>query len=192
MSVQPGSAPQKKSLGAELLSLLRDFLVIALALALTQAYLFQFIRVDGTSMADTLKNGDILLVNKLDRNFQRGDVVICQYPGRLNAEINLNASLSLKIHTIFVKRLVALPGDTVAIRQGRLYVNGSLTEDPEHMASLPADYPRRVLGENEYFVIGDNRGRSNDSRSVGPITLDMLRGKVICVLWPLNAIRSVH
>ena len=189
---QKTKAPRKKSFLRDILSFLFSFLCIAVLLFLFQAYVLELIRVDGTSMADTLRNGDIVLVNKLDRNFQRGDVVICHYPDRLSAAIDLNASMSLRIHTAFVKRLVALPGDTVAIRQGKLFVNGRLTEDPPHMASLPADYPRRLLGENEYFVIGDNRGNSNDSRSVGPVTLDMLRGKVIFVLWPPSGIRAVQ
>ena len=95
---------------------------------------------------------------------------------------------------VFVKRLVGLPGDTLEIRMQKLYVNGELVPDPPEMGSPPADYGPITLEEDQYFVIGDNRLTSNDSRKdyVGPISRDMLQGKVKCVLWPLNRIRGIN
>ena len=90
------------------------------------------------------------------------------------------------MYTIFVKRLVALPGDTVEITDGHLYVNGELVPDPEKMGSVPRDYAKRTLGEDEYFVVGDNRLTSHDSRAsdVGPISRSEIMGKVTNVLLP--------
>ena len=160
---------------------------------LVQAFLIQFVRVKGTSMCDTLQNGEIALVTKWDRDFHRGDVVICQYPGRVDFSADINAASTLTVHTIFVKRLVALPGDTVMIRDGKMYVNGEAVPDPEKMGSTPRDYPARTLGADEYFAVGDNRSSSHDSRAddVGPLSLSMLRGKVKAVIWPLQSIRRV-
>ena len=184
---------EKKPLGQEILSLAGTLLCAVALIAVFQAYVVQFVNVNGTSMTNTLQNGEIMLVSKLDRNYQRGDIVVCHYPGRVDASFNLNASLSIRKNTIFVKRLVALPGDTLFIRGGVLYVNGEAVENPEYMGSTPRDFAEITLGDDAYFVIGDNRLTSHDSRAddVGPISRDMIRGKVKCVIWPLNAIRSV-
>lgn len=184
---------KKRSAAREVFSFLRLFLGMLALIFLLQTFLVQFVRVKGTSMCDTLQNGEIALVTKWDRNFHRGDVVICQYPGRTDFSADVSAAAALTVHTIFVKRLVALPGDTVMIRDGKLYVNGSAVADPEKMASTPRDYPERTLGADEYFVIGDNRFSSHDSRAadVGPLRLSMLLGKVKAVIWPLYSIRAV-
>ena len=120
--------------------------------------------------------------------------MICRYPGRTTGGFNLGANVGVQIHELFVKRLVALPGDTIFIVNGALYVNGEQVPDPVNMASVPQDYAPRLLGADEYFVIGDNRLHSHDSRSsdVGPISADAIMGKVKCVLWPLSNIRGVE
>ena len=148
-------------------------------------------------MNNTLKDGEIMLVSKPDYVWAspgRGDVVICRYPERLERTFSLSASLSLTQHTIFVKRLVALPGDTVEIRNGQLYINGEAAQDPRSLGSTARDMPRRTLGSDEYFVLGDNRFSSHDSRSqdVGPLRRDMILGKAKWVIWPLNSIRTIE
>lgn len=209
MSLQRGprhgaEQSQKKPLTGK--QRLRRFFLSGISLVLTaavvaflaQAYLFQPIRVDGTSMEGTLRNGEIVLVSKLygwlGGGLQRGDVVICRYPHRTEAAFALGASLSVTQHTLFIKRLVALPGDTVEIREGALYVNEARVPDPPQMGSTPRDYARRTLGVDEYFVMGDNRFSSHDSRAddVGPISGSALTGKVSYVIWPLANIRSVE
>ena len=138
-----------------------------------------------------------MLVSKLDYLFgdmQRGDIVICRYPGRTEGSLPLAAALGLTRHTLFVKRLVALPGDTLEIHGGRLYVNGALTADPPAMASTPRELARRTLGPDEYFVMGDNRFSSLDSRAegVGPLRRTNLVAKVLLAVWPLSSIRAIH
>lgn len=162
-----------------------------------ESFLIFPIRVEGGSMRDTLRDGEVLLASPLPYalgEMRRGDIVICRYPGRTEGSLPLAAALGLTRHTLFVKRLVALPGDTLEIHGGRLYVNGALTADPPAMASTPRDLARRTLGPDEYFVMGDNRFSSLDSRAegVGPLRRTDLVAKVLLAVWPLSSIRAIH
>ena len=191
---------KNKPLALKIWSWVWTILAAVLIAVAVRAFVAEPIRVDGTSMTNTLKDGEIVLATKWDYLFgtpQRNDIVICRYPGRVNergaSQINISAALSLDTYTLFVKRLVALPGDTVQITGGHLYVNGEYVEDPEFMASSPRDYPLRKLGEDEYFVMGDNRYSSHDSRAddVGPISRSAIMGRVECVILPWANHRSV-
>lgn len=187
----------------------RDWIVsIAAALLIVfviRNFLFQIIRVDGDSMYDTLLNNERLFVSVLDvrlNGVNRDDIVICHYPNRGS--------------TNFVKRAVAVPGDTVYRENGVTHVvyettdeNGETTVVDEmlderyglyFLGGSSDDYAPYTLGENEYFVVGDNRYNSHDSRDwndsspvndVGPITGDMLVGRVRSVIFPFSNIRSV-
>ena len=175
-----------------------EAVVIAMAIRM---FILEPIRVDGESMCNTLQDGEIVLAMKTPywtQNPQRGDVVICHYPGRMNEQglgpINFSASIRLDFSTIFVKRIVGVPGDYLQISSGHLYVNGELVPDPENMGSVPSDYPLIHLGEDEYFVVGDNRHYSHDSRysDVGPISRNDILAKVTQVLLPLSSWRAVE
>jgi len=188
---------KKKTPKEELMSWIWTLLAAFLIASLIRAFVAEPIKVDGNSMTNTLMDGEIMLVSKLDYMFgemERGDVVVCRYPGRTQGSVNLGAALSLDTHTLFVKRLVGLPGDTLWIANGVLYVNGEAVPNPEKMASTPRDMTPITLGRDEYFVVGDNRYTSHDSRSsdVGPISSSAIMGKVKCVLFPLNAIRGIE
>lgn len=162
----------------------KDWIVsFAVALAvvlLVRAFLFTIIRVDGPSMSDTLLNGDRLYVDVLDMRLNgpsRFDVVILHYPNRKEN---------------FVKRVVGVPGDTIEVTNGVLTVNGVQYDEPYLTPERVVSFSRATsnftvtLGEDEYFVMGDNRDNSNDSRRVGVITRDMFVGKVLRIIWPLN------
>ena len=166
-------------------------------------FVIRMIGVDGHSMDPTLADGERLFVTVADVKFgdvERGDVVICHYPNRG--------------WTNFVKRVVAVPGDTVYRENGVTHVVYSVktavgTEiydeelDPSKgyiLLGAGPDYEPYVLDEDEYFVVGDNRYNSHDSRDwndtspsndVGPITKDMIVGHVRHVIWPLGSIREV-
>ena len=188
---------EKKTLKQEIMSWIWTLIAALVIATVFRAYIAEPIRVDGNSMTNTLLDNEIVLVSKLAYRFgemERGDIVICRYPGRVTSHFNLGAAISVENHVLFVKRLVALPGDTVEIKNTVLYVNGEAVPDPEFMASRPGDYPLRVLGEDEYFVIGDNRRTSHDSRAydVGPISKDAIMGKVTRVLLPFSSFRSVE
>ena len=170
-------------------------LVIALIIAfLCRTYIFEPVRVDGDSMYPTLHHGEFMYVSKLDYGSsfigipftgigsyftvggepERFDVVVCNYPNRLNEHgSRLN----------FVKRLVGLPGDTVAIRGGFLYVNGVKYDEPFLAEYCAEDFGPYTVPAGYYFVMGDNRNNSKDSRAVGPVDRSEIVGKVEGVIW---------
>ena len=169
---------------AKILKELREWvvsLVVALAIVLViRSFLFTLIRVDGPSMSDTLLNGDRLFVTVLDMRLNgpdRFDVVILHYPNRTEN---------------FVKRVIGIPGDTIEVKSGVLTVNGVeydesyLTPDRAKRFSMPSNDFTVTLGEDEYFVMGDNRDNSNDSRNVGVITRDKFVGKVRQIIFPFS------
>ena len=198
----------KKTVGQEIKEWILSLAVALVIVLLCQNFLFTLITVDGHSMDTTLADGEKLFVSVLDVKLQggvnRNDVVICKYPGRTTTWLGF-----IKRPTYFVKRAVAVPGDTVYRKQGVTYVtyeeNGeTVTESLDGAYVLyydPAgDYEPYMLGENEYFVVGDNRGNSHDSRDwndsnpegdVGPITNDMLVGRVRCIIWPLSSLGGI-
>ncbi len=174
--------------------------VVCFALILATAVrglLGEPVRVDGNSMNDTLLDGEIVIAAKpkmLAGNLERGDVVICHYPGRNEKTWRVGTKLTLKVDTAFIKRLIALPGDAVAIIDGQLYINDMPVEEDFIAHKSMQSYPRRVLKNDEYFVMGDNRSNSHDSRSfdVGPITEDMIVGHAKWVIFPFNRIRAIN
>ena len=194
----------KKSFWGEVREWAVSLLVAVVVVLFLQNFVFTLIRVDGQSMMTTLLDGERLFVTVADVKFgsiSRDDVVICHYPNRGN--------------TFFVKRAVGVPGDTVYRKEGVTHIVYETTDESGQTVTVdnalddvfvlyynPAnDYDPYVLGEAEYFVVGDNRGNSHDSRDwndsdssndVGPITKDMITGHVRYVIWPLSDIRAVE
>lgn len=180
--------------------MLREIIGWLLALAaagvlafLLRAFVFLWVRVDGASMENTLLNREFVFVSRI-ASYRRGDVVLCEYPRRVISDWSLGPGLHLARHTLFIKRLVALPGDTVEIRDGALLVNGEPVPDPPRMKSPPRDLAPLTLPRDRYFVMGDNRGVSHDSRArdVGSLPKKMLQGKAIFVAFPLHRARRIR
>lgn len=196
---------KKKSFWRELGEWVVSLAAAVVIVLLIQNFLFTLIRVDGASMNSTLLDGERLFVTVADVKFggvERDAVVICHYPNRGR--------------TFFVKRVVGVPGDTVYRENGVTHIVSETVDengetvivdnplDAEFVSifyNVDNDYEPYVLGADEYFVVGDNRGNSHDSRDwndsdpsrdVGPITKDMLVGRVRCVIWPFNSIRGVE
>lgn len=152
-------------------------LVIAVILALAlRTFVAALVIVKGNSMAPTLKNGQIMLVRMGRwRKVERGDVVICRYPGRGRR--------------FFVKRAVGLPGDRVCRTGGVTLLNGESLDARANVFRSEYEY---VLGEDEYFCVGDHRANSHDSRDwqraggnqVGPLPKKMIFGVAKWVIWP--------
>ena len=167
----------KKTFKQELISWILT-LAAAVAIGLViRTFLFVPVKVKGESMQNTLMNKEIVLATKYDYlsgDFHRRDIVICHYPDRGG--------------TLFIKRLIALPGDTIEMHGGELYVNGELVNESDIDMNTPftTNLGPYTLGEDEYFVMGDNRGNSNDSRAVGPLTRKMIVGHVQRVIYPFN------
>ncbi len=168
------------------------WLVCALLIALlVRQLVIEPIRVKGGSMRSTLENGEIMLVNRaayLLGQPQRQDVVICLYPGRYRDKWKL-------IPQYFVKRIIGLPGETVAIEDGVVLIDGVPLEEPyldEAHTKRKTSMAPVTLGEDEYFVLGDNRDSSNDSRRVGALKRKALIGKVQAVFFPFNSVRRIR
>lgn len=166
-------------------------LAIVAAVLLVRQFLVEPVRVKGTSMLSTLQNGEMLLVTKLDYLLsepQRHDVVICYYPDRFVDRWKL-------IPQYFVKRVIGLPGETIEVHEGTVYINGEPLDegylDPEHTKRLTSMEPI-TLGEDEYFVMGDNRDNSNDSRRIGPLTRAMIVGHVRYAFFPFSQRRAIR
>ena len=173
-----------------------------MAIAATVRYfVFEPVRVDGHSMDTTLADKEVMLVTKpevLLGKLKHGDVVVVRFPDRFTqATLRLGApiDISLSSHTLFVKRLVGLPGDVIAVQGGHLYLNDQPVDEPyiDEDKFGGRDFARYTLKEDEYFVMGDNRANSNDSRSpsVGPLSYDMIVGHAKMVLLPVGKLRTI-
>ncbi len=150
----------------------RDLLLAIVVLALLQASVLQVSVVRGTSMEPTLHDGDRLVVDRLARRIdgiEHGDVVVLRNPAEGDVD--------------FVKRVVGLPGDRVALRQGRLLVNGREAEGYEHVPD-DCDMPELLVPPEHFFVLGDNRPVSADSREFGIVPAPLLLGTVRARVWP--------
>ena len=154
-----------------------------IAALLIRRYVLSFARIKGTSMLPTLKNGDWAFVWRLPylwRHPRRGEVVICHFPGRKLKRLPF-------LKQLFVKRVMGLPGETIEIIEGTLHVDGTPLSEPYLDPARTRFFRTRLpvtLQENQYYVLGDNRDSSNDSRRVGPLKCRAIRGRVICVVWP--------
>jgi len=170
------------SLRSEIRVWTRDLLIaIGLALVII-VFLYQPVKVEGTSMAPLLSDQERIFINKFVYRFepiQRGDVVVFWYP--------LDRSKS------FIKRVIGLPGETVEIRQGVVYVNGKAVAEPyvpQKYEDLSDFGPVRVP-KDSYFVMGDHRVSSNDSRVFGPVASRYIYGRAAFAYWPVDHFGSL-
>ena len=175
-SVSDTVGPWKRML-VEVVSGVQTLVSAAVYATLIVTFGFQVARVDGLSMAPTLEDHDRLIVNKLVYELgdpRPGDIVMLYYP--LNPE------------TMFVKRVIAKEGDTVRIVDGRVYVNDIPLQDdyvPSEFRSHD-DWGPQVIQQGYYFVMGDHRNNSSDSRHWGPVPKKYIVGKVKVRWWPLQ------
>jgi signal peptidase I len=140
------------------------------------------VKVEGTSMAPLLSDQERIFINKFVYRFEpieRGDVVVFWYP--------LDRSKS------FIKRVVALPGETVELRAGRLYVSGKELMEPYVPSNYldGASYPLLTIPSDSFFVMGDHRDSSNDSRVFGPVARQCIYGKAVFAYWPVDHFGSL-
>ncbi|MGH9615818.1 MAG: signal peptidase I [Acidobacteriaceae bacterium] len=158
-------------------SWVRDLLFAVGISFLIITFLYQPVRVEGTSMMPGLRDQERLFINKFQYHFEpihRDDVVVFHYP--------LDPSKS------YIKRVIALPGDTLRIDDGQVYVNGKALKEPYVPLRFRDDrsYPKTILPPDEYFVMGDHRLISSDSRDFGPVNRKLIYGKATFVYWPTD------
>ena len=164
-------------------SWLRDLVVSVAVSAFIIIFLYQPVRVEGTSMLPVLEDQDRLFINKIAYRvgeIHAGDVVVFQYP-RDHAKS-------------YIKRVIALPGDRIRIDQGQVVVNGKLLMEPYLQSRFADDrsQPEMVLPPGEYFVMGDHRSISSDSRDFGPVDRGLIYGKAVFVYWPMEQVGVVR
>ncbi len=152
-------------------------LVVALVI---RAFFLAAFYIPSESMVPTLEKGDRVLVNKLSyklHDVHRGDVVVFERPP--NEPDNGIKDL--------IKRVVALPGETVEVRDCKVLINGNALEEPYvKQWTRTCTFAPKTIGDNEVFVMGDNRDDSQDSRFFGPISQDLIVGRAFVIVWPLT------
>lgn len=168
-----------------------EFFVSSAAVAIL-IYLFitQPHQVNGNSMYPNFQSGEFLLTDKLSYRFgspERGDVIIFTAPSTAHCPVGFNCD--------FIKRIIALPGERIKVEKGKIYINGKVLDEPYQRAlkftgggnvsgSYLAEGTERVIPDNNYVVMGDNRPASSDSRDWGPVAQKLIVGKVLLRYWP--------
>lgn len=183
------AAPTTSSSASSLLREVAEVVVLAIILYFGISFAVQAVHVEGLSMYATLDNNDYLIANKIDYRLhppQRGDIIILRPPTDNSKD--------------FIKRVIALPGERLLIRDGFVYINGHKLDEPylpEAWTTLnnPAPWSvgdGAVIPANDYFVMGDNRNRSQDSRIFGPIGRDRIDGRAWFRIWPLDHFGNIY
>ena len=184
-----GSAPEvsERSRSAVITTIawFRDLMLSVLIAVLVILFLYRPVKVEGTSMMPSLYDHERLFINQFSYKFgldkiQRGDTVVFWYPGEPS--------------TSYIKRVIGLPGDTVSVEDGYVIVNGKkLVENyvpPDYRDDR--SYPPILIPPDQYFVLGDHRVSSNDSRAWGLVPRNFIYGKAVFVFWPLDRMGTVH
>lgn len=175
----PTEQPRQKSFLRDTL----EIVFLALVLYVVIQYAVQTVHVLGSSMFPTLHDNDLLVASKISYKLhqpQRGDIIVFKPPDEASRD--------------FIKRIIALPGERIRIVSGVVYINDQVLREPylpekwTYNNNWPASGQDQILPPNMYFVMGDNRNHSSDSRTFGPITLDSILGKAEVRIWPLSAI----
>jgi signal peptidase I len=173
--VAPVSAPAEPARTSGLTLWLRDIVIAIAASVLMVLFLYQPVKVEGTSMLPRLEDRDRLFINKFVYHFEdihRSDVVVFHYPRDPEKS--------------YIKRVIAVPGDHLRIDRGEVYLNGKHLPEPyvpdefRDMKSMT----EMVIPDDEYFMMGDHRCISSDSREFGPVDRDLIYGKAVLVYWP--------
>jgi len=183
--VQPEEPPPAlESAGLRTLrTWMRDLFFSVLISFFIILFVYQPVKVEGGSMEPGLEDQERIVINKLVyrlESIERGDIVVFRYPR--------------DTHKSFIKRVIALPGDRIRISYGHVFVNYEQVPEPY----VPSDYqdaksfPEIVVPNNAYFMLGDHRSASNDSREFGPIMRSYIYGKAVFGYWPMEKLGVLH
>ncbi len=164
----------------------RDWIVsigVAVVLAfLIRTFIVELYIVDGPSMRPTLESHERLVVNKFIyrlRPPEHGEILVFRYPRDPSRD--------------FIKRVIAVPGDSIEIKDQRVFVNDQLLSEPYILDKTLSTYPKAVVPEGTVFVMGDNRNNSEDSRfvDVGFVPYELIKGKALLVFWPVDSFKTL-
>jgi signal peptidase I len=171
--------PAQPSVARNAISWLRDLSVSVVIAIIVILFLYQPVKVEGTSMTPSLINEERIFINKFVYRFGlsdivRGDTIVFWAPEDPTRS--------------YIKRVIGVPGDVIEIVDGTVVLNGKRLQEPYLIAANRdrMSMPRRVVEAGHYFVLGDHRNSSNDSRSWGTVPRDAIYGKAVFVYWPLN------
>ena len=157
------------------------YVLVVLLVVLIRSFVITPIKVDGASMYSTLEDGEILLLKKFDKSFKRFDVVVFSYG-----------------NDRLIKRIIGLPGETIEYKNNKLYVNGKYMKEPFLKNNQETyDFKLKKIGitkvpKGNYFVLGDNRTNSTDSRMIGTIQKEQIQGKTDFVIFPFTKVGSFN
>ena len=158
-------------------------IVAAVVMALLiRTFIVELYIVDGPSMRPTLQHEERLVVSKFIykiRNPEKGEILIFRYPRDPSRD--------------FIKRVIAVGGDTIEIKEGRVYVNDQMLKEDYILEKTRTEYPKVTVPEGTVFVMGDNRNNSDDSRfaDVGFVPLDLIKGKAMLIFWPFDKLQTL-
>ncbi len=162
----------------KILKELVPYIIIIIVVVIIRSYIITPVRVEGSSMNPTLNNNDILILKKYDKSYKRFDIVVLNYNGEK-----------------LIKRIIGLPGETVEYKNNKLYINGKPVKQTFKTNTDTSDFSLDELFGNEtkipkdsYFVMGDNRNHSTDSRIIGFVKKQDIKGTIGIALFPLNKI----
>jgi signal peptidase I len=181
-AVEPAAKPAASRL-RNALSWVRDLAFSVLIAVVLIVFIYQPVKVEGTSMLPTLSDTDRIFINKFTYRFglgdiQRGDTVVFWYPEDISKS--------------YIKRVIGVPGDLIRIDSGQVFVNDRplvedyVEEDNKDSMSWPSNRRDKQVPQDRYFVLGDHRSSSSDSRSWGFVPRDNIYGKAVFVYWPLK------
>lgn len=170
------------SVGEEIKDWLISIVVAVVIAFVIRSFVVEPYLVEGPSMRPTLQSAERLLVNKFIyrlRAPERGEILVFQYPRDPSRD--------------FIKRVIAVPGDTIQIKEGLVYVNSQLLNESYILSKTRGSYPLREVPEGHIFVMGDNRNNSEDSRfaDVGMVPYSLIKGKAMFVFWPVDHIKTL-
>ena len=170
------------NLGEEIKDWIISILIAIVLAFFIRYFIVELYMVEGPSMRPTLVNGERLVVNKFIYRFktpERGEVLVFRYPRDPSRD--------------FIKRVIGVAGDTIEIKDGRVFLNGQLLNEPYILERTRGSYPPATVPEGHVYVMGDNRNNSEDSRfkDVGFVPLELIKGKAITVFWPLDHIKTL-
>lgn len=170
------------SLGEEIKDWVISILVAVVLALFIRYFIVELYLVDGPSMRPTLQSQERLVVNKFVYRFrapERNDILVFKYPQDQSRD--------------FIKRVIAIPGDTIEIKNGRVFVNQQLLNETYILSQTRGDYPLTTIPEGHIFVMGDNRNNSEDSRfaDVGFVPYDLIKGKAVMVFWPIDHLKTL-
>src|SRR5947209_10596680 len=184
-----GAASTERSAAGSLLREVAEVLVLAVILYIGISFAVQAVHVEGLSMFATLDDNDYLIANKIDYRLhapQRGDIIILRPPTSNSTD--------------FIKRIIALPGEKLLIRDSIVYINGHRLVEPYLPEAWTANtswdqcgnLDGCIMAQDQYFVMGDNRNRSQDSRIFGPIGRDRIDGRAWFRIWPVDHFGNIY